>query len=311
MEGGTESSARADARRWLSRRSVLIAGASGVGVAALTVGTATGALPFSAALQRAVGVASPTPATQLGTPTVERVYSAARGREVDLVIMLPTKAPSKGLPMSLMLHGLHGNARHAAPTGLLKQLSSDVAKRAVPAYGFVAVDGGDNYWHENQKGDNPMGMLMEEMPRWLKARGLGDANGVPYACAGISMGGFGALLYGRRRQEAGRPAQAIAAISPGLLTSWREMSTRKAFKDTTDWAAMDPLRNVDRLGKVPVGIWCGTEDHFIEGARKFIKLAKPEVAFTGPGGHGDNFWRGIAPGVLAFLGKHTPTAGKA
>ncbi len=130
------------ARRWLSRRSVLIAGASGLGVAGLAAGTATGALPFSEALQRALGVASPTPATQLGSPRVERVYSEARGREVDLVLMLPTKAPPKGLPMSLMLHGLHGTARHAAPTGLLKQLGSEVARKAVPPVGFVAVVGG-------------------------------------------------------------------------------------------------------------------------------------------------------------------------
>jgi len=308
VDDGTESGARAraGARRWLSRRSVLIAGASGVGVAALTVGTATGALPFSAALQRAVGVASPTPATQLGTPTVERVYSAARGREVDLLIMQPTKAPSKGLPMSLMLHGLHGNARHAAPTGLLKQLSSDVAKRAVPAYGFVAVDGGDNYWHENTPGDNPMAMLLEEVPRWLQQRGLAGPDGLPFACAGLSMGGFGALLYTRRRIERRQPPAAVAAIAPALITSWPEMSKRRAFHDATDWGSMDPLRHVDATKSVPTGVWCGTEDDFIGGVRRFIQEAHPTVAHTAKGKHGDAFNRTVVPSVVSFLGKHVP-----
>ena len=38
----------------LTRRSLLIAGASGLGVAAFTAGTATGVLPVSEAVQRAL-----------------------------------------------------------------------------------------------------------------------------------------------------------------------------------------------------------------------------------------------------------------
>jgi hypothetical protein len=50
VDGGVESSARtrAGTRTWFSRRSVLIAGASGLSVAGVAAGTATGALPFSA-----------------------------------------------------------------------------------------------------------------------------------------------------------------------------------------------------------------------------------------------------------------------
>jgi S-formylglutathione hydrolase FrmB len=293
-------------RRQVSRRSMLVAGTAGLATAGLVLGTATGVIPITDMVGDVLGVSSPPPVGADGV-TIERVYSNQRHREVDLVTILPNNARPHQLPVCLLLHGLHGNARRSAPTGLAKKLVADVAAGTVPPFAFVAIDGGDNYWHENQRGDNSMGMLLEEVPRWLAARGLGDAKGVPFACAGISMGGFGALLYGRRRQESGNPAKAIAAISPGLLTSWREMSTRKAFKDTAEWASLDPLRNVDKLSKTPVGIWCGTEDHFIEGARKFIKLAKPEVQFTGPGTHGDSFYRSIVPDVLAFIGKHTPS----
>src|SRR3954469_7107686 len=98
------------ARGWIGRRSMLIAGASGLAVGGLALGTATGKLPFSQALQRTLGVPSSNPTPQLGSPRVERVYSQARGRMVDLVFILPSKTPPKGLPMSLMLHGLEGNA---------------------------------------------------------------------------------------------------------------------------------------------------------------------------------------------------------
>ncbi|MFD9892627.1 alpha/beta hydrolase-fold protein [Amycolatopsis sp. NPDC059027] len=284
----------------------MIAGASGLAVTGLAAGTATGQMPFGNALQRAIGVASSNPATQLGAPRVERVYSHARGREVDLVLMLPTKVHQPGLPMSLLLHGLHGNARSAAPTGLLKQLSSEVARKAVPAYGFVAVDGGDNYWHEVRRGDDPMAMLLEEVPQWLKARGLAGRDGLPFACTGLSMGGFGALLYTRRRVERRQPPAAVAALAPALMTSWTEMNKRHAFRDAADWGSMDPLRFVNQIKSVPAGIWCGTEDSFITGVRRYIAESQPMVAYTARGKHGDSFNRTVVPSVVGFLGKHVP-----
>ncbi|GLZ37737.1 alpha/beta hydrolase-fold protein [Actinokineospora sp. NBRC 105648] len=288
------------ARMRVTRRSLMIAGAAGAATAGIALGAASGRLPV---LQTLAQVFDPAPEPVVRT---ERVRSAARGADVDLVTILPSELPAKNLPVCLFLHGLRGDARRAAPTGLAKSLAREVEAGTLPPFAFVAIDGGDNYWHENHVGDNPMAMLLDEVPKWLRERGLGDANGTPFACAGVSMGGFGALLYARRRQELNRPVSAVAAISPGLLMSWREMSSRRAFKNNHEWASLDPLRNVDKLGRTPVGIWCGTEDHFIEGARKFIRLATPEVAFTGPGGHGDGFYRGVVPDVLRFVGRHAP-----
>ncbi|GAA2994631.1 alpha/beta hydrolase [Actinokineospora diospyrosa] len=282
----------------VSRRSLLVAGAAGATTAGIALGAASGTLPVLNALAETLGGVDPVIRT-------ERVRSAARGAEIDLVTILPEERPDRNLPVCLFLHGLRGNARRAAPTGLARTLAKRVADGSLPPFAFVAVDGGDNYWHENHVGDNSMGMLLEEIPRWLAQRGLAPQ---PFACAGVSMGGFGALLYARRRNELGRPLNAVSAISPGLLMSWREMSTRRAFKNNLEWASLDPLRNVEKLGQTPVGIWCGTEDHFIEGTRKFIRLARPEVAYTGPGGHGDSFYRGVVPSVLDFLGKHAPRA---
>lgn len=125
-------------------------------------------------------------------------------------LLPPGRREPRGLPMSILLHGLHGDARHAAVGNLPEVLAAAVAKGSVPAFGFVAVDGGDNYWHENVPGDDPMAMLLDEVPRWLKERGYGE----PFAVTGVSMGGFGSLLYARRRAERGDPIAAAAAISP-------------------------------------------------------------------------------------------------
>ncbi|MCU1681223.1 MAG: alpha/beta hydrolase [Amycolatopsis sp.] len=279
-------------QRKLTRRSLLIAGASGLGAAGLG---ATLGLTFGA----------DSPAAVHGVTRFERVYSAARRREIDFITFLPPN-PAPGLPMSLLLHGLHSSARYAAPTGLVDRLATDVAAGAVPAFGFVAVDGGDSYWHENQPGDDPMTMLLEEVPRWLAARGLGGDGGLPFAATGISMGGFGALLYTRRRVERHQPTSAVATLAPALITTWPEMSKRNAFHDAADWASMDPLRHVSALKGVQTGIWCGTEDQFITGVREYFAAAQPAVAYTAPGVHGDSFNRTVVPGLVAFVGRNVP-----
>jgi pimeloyl-ACP methyl ester carboxylesterase len=219
-------------------------------------------------------------------------------------MVLPMTAPPRGMPMSLLLHGLGGSARSAAPHGLVHRLSRAVARGTVPPYGFVAVDGGNDYWHEQHDGDDPMTMLLEEVPGWLRQRGLGGAHGLPFACAGISMGGFGTLVYARRRGERNHPLRAIAAISPGLLTDWTAMRRRHAFDGRADWAALDPLRHIEATREVPTAVWCGTEDRFVTGVRRFVRRAHPEQVHITRGRHNDRFFASTVPGVVAFLGKH-------
>lgn len=273
-------------------------GATGLAVTG-TAAALNGQAPIGEALRRVLGVAGPVPAAKRPVVHADRVYSRLRGREVDVVTIVPPGVSTDGLPMSILLHGRHGNARQAAVGGMPEALVAAVSRGSVPPFGFVAVDGGDHYWHENVPGDDPLGMLLEELPRWLAERG----HRTPSACTGVSMGGFGALLYARRRNERRDPVRAVAAISPGLLTSWSEMAKRKAFTSQEQWAALDPLRNLDKLGDVPIGVWVGDHDRFIEGSRRFIAAAKPAVASVTPGGHDDVFYRKIVPDVIRFLGR--------
>jgi hypothetical protein len=69
---------------------------------------------------------------------------------------------------------------------------------------------------------------------------------------------------------------------------------------------MDPLRHVDATRSIPTGVWCGTEDDFIGGVRKFIAADYPAVAYTARGKHGDTVNRTVVASVVGFLGKHVP-----
>ncbi|MDQ2585997.1 alpha/beta hydrolase [Saccharothrix yanglingensis] len=285
----------------VSRRTVLTAS---VGSALVAVGIAAvhGDAPFGEALRHAVGVAGPVPAVKRAVVRVERVRSEHRGREVDLLTLVPPGVPTRGLPMSILLHGRYGTARLAAFGGLPEVLVSAVGRGSVPPFGFVAVDGGDNYWHENHPGDDPMAMLLEEVPAWLAERGYG----APFACTGVSMGGFGALLYGRRRTERRERTAAVAAVSPALITTWEEMAKRDAFRGPEQWARLDPLRNLDKLGDAPIGVWVGDRDRFVDGTTTLLENARLAVESITPGGHDDAFYRRIVPDVVRFLGRRVP-----
>ena len=238
--------------------------------------------------------------------TVERVYSVTRRRTLDLVITRPAGHDDAELPVCLFLHGLYGAARTAAPGNLAGELGAGIRNGTLPPFAIVALDGGDSYWHQNKPGDDPMAMLLDETPVWLRERGLGT-HGVPFACAGVSMGGFGALLYTRRRNERRDPVAVTAVMAPGLITTWAEMSKREAFKDRADWVAHDPMKHLDALGTGPVGIWCGLQDKFIEGARRFIAEARPKRAYLAAGGHDDPFFRSCTADLLRFIGDYAPT----
>lgn len=235
--------------------------------------------------------------------SLERVHSVARNREVDLVLMYPEGVDRARLPICLMLHGRWGDARHAA-AGVPDWLSNSVRAGTIPPYAILAVDGGgNNYWH-HRDGDDPMWMLLDEVPRWLAERNLGGTDGLPFATIGMSMGGFGSLVYARRRNELGSPLRTTSVISPALLTNWSDMRKRRAFADKSEWVEIDPLHHVDALDGISLGVWCGTRDRFVTGTRRFIELADPAFASITPGGHNSRYYRKALPEAVRFTGGH-------
>jgi S-formylglutathione hydrolase FrmB len=302
-----------------TRRQVLLGAAGALGVA--------GAVGVGGLL---VGQEDPAPPPQrVPTPprtavptdavsTLEWVDSAARGRAVRLVTVLPPGADREGLPVCVGLHGLRGTASFWADPGT-RGILGDAWARGVPPFALVGLDGGDNYWHPYRASDDPMRMLTDELPIWMQQRGLGstplpgDLPGDPALVTGISMGGAGALMYARARTRTGRPLRATAAVSPGLFTDWR-VASRRPFAGEADWAANDPLRFYPELGGLPTGVWCGDRDPFVDATRRFLALARPEVGRISPGRHDGVYYASVLPDVTAFLGRHSrdegPTTGR-
>ncbi|WP_253839049.1 alpha/beta hydrolase [Actinokineospora globicatena] len=224
---------------------------------------------------------------------VRTVRSKARNRDVEVVAFRPDGVAPGVLPVCLALHGRGARARVFAELGVGDQLS------AAAAFAVVAVDGGDaTYWQRTSPADDPPAMLADELPGWLGELGL---NPRPFAVLGVSMGGYGALNYVRDHRH---DVRAAAVLSPALFTSWTDARARNVFTSRAQWEQTEPLRHIDALADVELGVWCGTADPLLPSANRLIDTARPAVARTGPGGHDADFWVTTMPEALSFIGSH-------
>ena len=291
--------------RRLTRRRLVAGGAAAVGVAALAAGSTSlaGSVETPAPVRLRVPAPVRAPRASVADTTVEWVGSVARSRAVRLVVSSPPGRDRATLPLCVGLHGLGGNALWWGDPGMRHALGAAWAS-GVPPFVVAALDGGDNYWHAVRPGDDPMRMLLDELPGWMTQRGLArDTRGVPTLAAGVSMGGAGALMYARERAHRGAPVRAVAAMSPGLFLDPR-LAAKRPFAGPADWIANDPLRFYPELAGTPTGIWCGDRDAFAEPVRRYIALAHPQFSRVSPGRHDGTYIGSIVPQVVAFLGEH-------
>ncbi|WET81727.1 alpha/beta hydrolase-fold protein [Amycolatopsis sp. QT-25] len=273
----------------VSRRGLLL-GAAAVGGSAL----------ISACGAEKPPLVGPPPVAPPSTPTplaeavtVQKMRSAARNRDVNLVVIAPDGVSRVGLPVCVALHGRGADARTFLNLGVQNALNQVVAA-GLPGFAVAAVDG-DNYWVDVGKADDPQRMLSDELPGWLAQRRLRPAT----AIFGISMGGFGALRYAREHKN----LKAVAVASAALFVSWPDAKSRKVFANREQWESHEPLLHTGDLSAASTGVWCGNSDPFARADRKLIKALDPAVANMTPGEHNDDYWRGIVPEVLKFVGE--------
>ncbi len=273
----------------VNRRALLL-GAAALGVSVLIPACGTEKKPLMGP-PPVPPPTSPTPLTE--AVTVQKMRSAARNRDVNLVIIAPDGVSRVGLPVCVALHGRGADARTFLDLGVQNALNQVVAA-GLPGFAVAAVDG-DNYWVDVGKGDDPQRMLTDELPGWLAQRQLRP----PSAMFGISMGGFGALRYARDHKD----LKAVAVASAALFVSWPDAKSRKVFADRAQWEANEPLLHAGELSASSTGVWCGTSDPFAGADRKLIKALDPAVAKMSPGEHNEDYWRGILPEAMKFVGE--------
>jgi acetyl esterase/lipase len=292
-----------------SRRS-LLAGALGAvvagGVAAYEL-VERGVVPGKYALARLDGACGSAPPAPLGTPPTRSevtFYSRYRRRTVTMVTLAPADAPGASLPVVIGLHGAGSDARQLA-----SQLSPAMIAAKITGLAAITVDGGDTYWHKRADGDDPIGMIIYEVLPRLASAGRQTAR---IAIAGISMGGYGALLLAERLARRTPAVTAVAAVSPALFASYADAvaASPQSFDSPADFARHDVLTGATALRGVLTWIACGTDDPF-EAETTRLRATLAGLSGHAPAGgilsgcHDDAFWARNLPNALTFLAQKT------
>ncbi len=240
----------------LTRRRLLAAGLGTAGVAAAVAAGLEliehGVLPGKtdlAQLDGACSVAGP-PLTfgRLGRSLSGRFYSHARRRDVGYTIAYPPGyGPGSRLPLVVILHGEGRNHNEVLSGMTLAQAPAlRINGRPLGPMAMVAADGGPGYWNPHP-GDDPMGMVIDELIPFCQRLGLGRP---PHRIAtmGISMGGYGAILLAEKFP---RLISAVAAIGPAVWTSYQQAQAvnRQAYASAADFAANDVVTSRRGAGR--------------------------------------------------------------
>jgi enterochelin esterase-like enzyme len=267
-----------------------------------------GVLPGKSVLDTydgACSVASPALAySSLGPSFSGTFYSAARNRTVGYTIAYP---PGHGygdeLPLVVALHAYGSNHVHPlAGMSLAQAVALRVGGRPLAPMAMVSVDGGGGYWNPHP-GDNPMAMVIDELIPFCQRRDLGRAP-QRIGAVGISMGGYGALLFAEKYP---RLFAAAAAISPAIWTSYAQARAANAgaYASAQAFAAGDAVTHAAALRSVPVRVASGYSDPFYPGVQALARGLSPgAVVYFGQGCHTGPFFVEQEPPSLAFLARH-------
>ena len=151
-----------------------------------------------------------------------------------------------------------------------------------------------------------MGMVVDELIPLCRRLGLGRS---PHKIGvlGISMGGYGAILFAEKFP---RLFRAVAAISPAVWTSYAQASgvNTAAYASPAAFAAADVVTHARALAGIPVRVASGNDDPFHPGVVALAKALPPNaVVELSAGCHSGSFFLQQTPPSLAFLSRHLAT----
>ncbi len=208
----------------------------------------------------------------------------------------PARRKGKNTAQAVICLGGRGvAARDVIESVRLHEIAADAVPPTEHAV-FIAVDGGESYWHARESGEDRMTMLLDELIPYVQR--TFDLR--VRAAMGWSMGGYGALLAASRRPDL---FAAVAVASPALFRDYETMRRQvpDAFDSSIDFVANDLFRVPGGLMGKPLWIACGDADPFAEASRGFAPPRATVVRTIAPGCHDGGFWRNHVAEQTRFI----------
>jgi len=255
--------------------------------------------------------------TELSDPRFESeglrhatVSSEALGRRGDATFWAPPGA-SGSLPLVILMHGVYGShwawshkaGAHRIAAALIASGELPPIALAMPSDGLFGLGSG---YVKHAAGDF-RAWILDEIPE-LAAMALPEVSPeAPLALAGLSMGGFGALLLGARNGDRVRAAAGLSSMTEFAQMRFFVGDIKGFNVDDADRSILDAaIANRDRLPALHFD--CGDTDPLIEPNRALhAGLEEAGIAHSYkeyPGGHEWPYWEAHLGAALQFLAAH-------
>ena len=232
--------------------------------------------------------------------------SRALRRRADVTFWAPpSRADGRDdatpLPLVILLHGVYGSHWAWAYKAGAHRAGAHVAL-AMPSDGLFGLGSG----YVRHRGGDFASWILDEVP-WLAAQALPGVDAdAPVALAGLSMGGFGALLLAARHPDRVRAAYGMSSITDFAQMRLFVGDTSGYDIDESDRSVLDACVAAGRT--LPrIGFDCGTADPLIEPNRALhanLDAAGIDHRYTEfDGGHEWTYWSTHLRDALTFLGE--------
>ncbi|HEY4241180.1 MAG TPA: alpha/beta hydrolase-fold protein [Kofleriaceae bacterium] len=322
------------------------------------------AVPTPAPTERKIP--SPGPANA-GKMSTEKFHSDALGVDKNVVVYLPPgyDAGTKHYPVFYYLHGLGDMETGWRDGGHMADTAGNEKIDAI----IVMPDGDDSFYVDSDMpidydacmkdgtglidGSEPKAQtcvharkyetyMTKDLVTWVDGKYRTIAKKEGRAIAGLSMGGYGALMLAMRHPDMFAAAASHSGVDsliyqgPRPYVAGKEQVMTGDFaakvgkalgpigawiagtfgKDDANWLAHDPTTLATKLqpGQLAIYLDCGTEDDFgLDGAAGYLDhvLTQQKIEhtlFLGPGKHNFDFWGPRLHESLKFLAAHVTPA---
>lgn len=250
-----------------------------------------------------------------------RMQSRILGREVNYSIYLPDgyDSDSRSYPVLYLLHGSGDDHTGWSQQGEVKYIADkEIAEGRASAMIIVMPDAGQSWYLNRDDGSvNYENMFFEELIPHIESTYRTMKQKEFRAIAGLSMGGYGSLLYAMHRPD-------LFSSCFGMSSAvWTEEEMIERTRNNPDWveqlygrrmpndhwrrnSIIDLATNMpdEQKGKVRIWIDCGDEDFLFKGnAMLHITMREKNIPHeyrVRDGGHTWTYWRTCLPDALAF-----------
>ena len=263
------------------------------------------------------------------------IGSKILGKEVRYTIYLPFdyETSSRFYPVVYLLHGYTDNDMGWIQFGEANLIADEaIAKREIPPMIIVMPDGGPSWYINNYNGSvRYEDFFFQEFMPYIESHYRIRQEKRYRGVAGLSMGGFGTLVYAMRHAEV---FAACAALSAGVNTTEQIVAIEDSAwsgrwpisvygpgsgeaRLTAHLLSYNPIHLVEtgeleKLRSVQMYLDCGDDDYLTIGnAMLHIALTKRQIPHeyrVRDGAHTWSYWRSGLLDALKFIGNsfHKP-----